>query len=128
MTTLKILFSKEALKLRGYYMGFMKLHLKKFDEFLGLLITKEDRAITKEEMERISLYKDKIACQRGFTIEECKDFRSLIEKIRKELPQDKRRDFDWVAPSLLSFASAPIIDDLVLKKHTLNFAKMQEIR
>lgn len=97
-------------------MSFMRLHLKKFDEFLGLLMTKEDRAITKEEMERISLYKNKIACQRGFTIEECKDLRSLMKKIREELPEDKRRDFDWIAPSLLSFASAPIIDDIVLKK------------
>ncbi len=101
-------------------MSFMKLHLKKFDEFLGLLITKEDRAITKQEMERISLYKDKIACQNRFTIEECKDFRSLMKKIRKELPQDKRRDFDWVAPSLLSFASAPMIDDIVLKKELID--------
>lgn len=79
-------------------------------------MTKEDRAITKEEMERISLYKNKIACQNRFTIEECKDLRSLMKKIREELPEDKRRDFDWIAPSLLSFASAPMIDDIVLKK------------
>lgn len=98
-------------------MSFMRLHLKKFDEFLGLLVAKEDRAITKEEMERISFYKNKIACQREFTIEECKDFRSLMKKIRKELPKDKTGDFDWIAPGLLSFASAPMIDDVVLTKY-----------
>jgi len=92
----------------------MRLHLKKFDEFLRILI--EMRTISKEEMERISLYKDKIARQDRFTLEECKDFRYLIEKIRKGLPDKKRRDFDWIAPSLLSFAGAPIIDDLILKK------------
>ncbi len=93
-------------------MSFMRLHLKKFDEFLRLLMAKEDRAITKEEMKRIFLYKNKITYQDRFTIEECKDLRSLMKKIRKELSEDKRRDFDWIAPGLLSFASAPIIDDV----------------
>lgn len=94
-------------------MGFMRLHLKKFEEFLRLLRAKEDKAITQEEMERISLYRDKIAYQIGFTIEECKDLRALMKKIRKELPEDKRGDFDWIVPSLLSFASAPIIDEVL---------------
>jgi len=94
-------------------MGLMRLHLKKFDEFLTFLMAKKDITVTRKEMERIFIYRNKISLEEKFTVEEFKDFSYLMRKIRKELPKNKKSDFDWISSGLLNFALAPIIDELI---------------
>ena len=86
----------------------MKLHLKKFNQLLGNI---EKQVLDPEEKEIIKFYLNKIAIQKVFSLEEFKEFNTLIGKVRKGLSIKEREEFDWIAPGLLSFAMALILDE-----------------
>ena len=86
----------------------MKLHLRKFNQFLE----KTKQNLRKDEKEKIEFYLNKIATQKVFSFDECKEFKILVEKIRQALKEKEKEEFDWIAPTLLSFALAMIVDEL----------------
>jgi len=85
----------------------MKLHLLRFNQFL-----EEAKGIKNDEKEKIKFYLNKIAIQKAFSLEECKEFKRLAEKVKKGLSEKQKGDFDWITPGLLSFALSLVVDEL----------------
>ncbi|CAD7778329.1 MAG: hypothetical protein KIIPBIDF_01558 [Candidatus Methanoperedenaceae archaeon GB50] len=86
----------------------MRLHLRKFNQ---LLENTEKQVLNPEEKQIIKSYLNKIAVQKVFSLEEFKEFNTMIGKVRKGLSIKEREEFDWIAPGLLSFAMALILDE-----------------
>ena len=59
--------------------------------------------ISAEEKEEFNGYREKAALGEVFTIEEYTDFKSLADKISKELPEDEKEEFDNLISDLLKF-------------------------
>jgi len=87
----------------------MRLHLRKFNQFLE---NTEKQILDQKEKQTIRFYLNKIALQKVFSLEEFKEFKALIDKVRKGLSIKEREEFDWIAPGLLSFAMALILDEV----------------
>ena len=60
----------------------MRLHLRKFNQLLENI---EKQVLNPEEKQIIKFYLNKIAIQKVFSLEEFKEFNTLIGKVRKGL-------------------------------------------
>lgn len=86
--------------------------LKFIDEFLKEHEYKKN-PITIDEIERLRTYRNKIAHQELLTPSEYQDFQFLVQKVKAELPEERRGEFDWVAGAVLGFVAGLIIGSLL---------------
>lgn len=88
--------------------------IKKFDDFLNL-IEKKKNPISTEQIDKLKTYRNKLVHGIPLKPEEYQDFQCLLKEISKELPEQQKGEFDWIAAALLGFVAGLIIGALIKK-------------
>ena len=80
---------------------------------MGCEITDKLKELAEREIERMRKYRNKIAHGIPLTPEEYRDFKSIAEKMRKELPVERRGEFDQIMAGILGFIAGLLIGALI---------------
>lgn len=80
----------------------LAIFIDKLDKILNSVKTKGN-PISREEIERFRTYSAKLGTGVPLTSEEYLDFDRLSKKIRDELPEKQKEEFDWVLAGLFGF-------------------------
>ncbi len=95
----------------------LKTHIDKLDEDIRILESIRRRnPLSSSDLERMKTYRDKIAHGESLDIKEYRDFKSIAEKMREDLPAEKQDEFDDVMAGLSGFVGGMLVGDLISKR------------
>ncbi len=80
----------------------MEPYIHKLDEIIEH-VKQKGNPVSADEIDKFKAYRNKIVHGVPLTIEEYNDFKSLTEKVKQDLPENRRDDFDLVIAGLLGF-------------------------